>query len=195
MPGIRTVGSFPEAFRDSRDRDDYFTILRFAETERTFSASCEVYLSRSGELLGRYEELRTGQGRVSDTLHLLARSVTADIPGIMRIVGIDGMDVLLDKGRWHGISIEDDEPLIVVRGGSARPSIVEGGLEYSRDDFLGTVEIIEVAEPLSVALYTRAGDFDFIRAGDNVFGLPVPEDEGAGSSPDPAFRARLLSIP
>ena len=194
MPGIRTVDSFPEAFRDSRDRDDYFTVLRFAETERTFSASCEVYLSRSGELLGRYEELRTGQGRVSDTLHLLARSVSADIPGIMRIVGIDGMDVLLDKGRWHGISIEED-PLIVVRGGSVRPSIVEGGLEYAPEDFLGTAEITEVAEPLSVAAYTRAGDFDFIRAGDNVFRLPVPEDAGVGSSPDPAFRARLLSIP
>ena len=195
MPGVRTVASFPEAFRDSRDRDDYFAILRFAETERIFSASCEVYLSRSGELLGRYEELRTGQGRVSDTLHLLARSVSEDIPGIMRIVGIDGTDVLLDKGRWHGISADGEEPMIVVRAGSARPSVTEGGLEYSRSDFLGTVELTEVAEPLSVATYTRAGDFDFIRNGDNVFRLPVPADEEAGNAPDPAFRARLLSIP
>ena len=80
-----------------------------------------------------------------------------DIPGILRILAIDGMDVLLDKGRWHGISGDEEEPLIVVRGGSARPSIADGGLEYRRDDFLGTVEITEIAEPLSMALYTRDG--------------------------------------
>lgn len=191
---VESIGSFPEAFRDSRDRHDYFTILRFAETPRTFSASCEVYLSRSGELIGRFDELRTGQGRVSDALYALSAKVTEGIPAIMNVIGINGSRVLLDKGRWYGIG--DEEPWIVIRRDSARPAIVDGGLEYSSDDFLGTVDITALSEPLCEGLYTKSGDFDFIRTGDNLYQLPPPEEQDRGiGSPDPAFRARLLAIP
>ena len=201
MPGrsgvglaVQQVDSFPDAFRNSRGRDDYFALLRFAETERTFSASCEIYISRTGELLARYEELRTGQGRISDTLQILAESVSRDIPEIMRILAIDGSRVLLDKGRWEGLT--DEEPWIVVRKDSARPAIVEGGLEYSDDAYLGTVEIAEISEPVSEGLYIRSGDFNFIRVGDQVFHLPEPEaGDRSGGAADPAFRTRLLSIP
>ncbi len=193
-PEIKTVNTFPEAFRASRGEHDYFAILRFAETNRTFGASCEVYLSRSGELLGRYEELRTGQGRVSDTLFGLADAVAAGIPEIMSVIGIDGPKVLFDKGRWHGI--EAEKSWIIVRGGSARPTVSEGGLEFSSEDYLGKVEITALSEPLSEGIYTRSGDFDFIRLGDSVYQLPEPEDtENTRTAPDPAFRARLLAIP
>ena len=191
---VESVDSFPEAFRDSREKHDYFVMLRFAETERTFSASCELYLSRTGELVGRYEDLRTGQGRVADTLYVLADAMSAGIPRMMEILSLDGERVLLDKGRWQGISAE--EPWVVIRGEAGRPAIVEGGLEYKREDYLGSIEIQELSEPLSEARYIRSGDFDFIRAGDKAFLLPVPEEEAhISTAPDPAFRARLLSIP
>ena len=193
-PLVKQSDDFTEAFRESRDQLDYFILLRFTETERTFSATGELYLARTGELIGRYDELRTGQGKVSDTLHVLSDSLSTAIPRLMRIISVDGERVLLNKGRWHGI--ETDEPWIVLRKGAGRPATVDGGLVYSPEDYLGQVEISELSEPLCEGKYERSGDFDFISPGDELFLLPVPElDSDNFNAPDPAFRARLLAIP
>jgi hypothetical protein len=58
------------------------------------------------------------------------------------------------------------------------------------------VDIVEISEPVSEGRYTRSGDFNFISPGDQLFLLPVPEESANRLvSPDPAFKARLLSIP
>jgi len=191
---LRFVSDFSEAFKESRGLTDYFILVQFTETDRTFSATAELYLSRTGELLGRFDELRTGQNRVSDTLHMLSDTLGSGIPGRMAIVAIDANRVLLNMGRWH--SIDDQSPWIVIRKDAARPAAVEGGLFYTPEDYLGIVNIVEVSEPVSEGVYTRMGDFDFISLGDELFLLPVPEDVPERAlSADPAFRARLLSIP
>jgi len=194
-PVLNMTGDFSQAFRESRDSNlDYFVILRFFETERTFSASANLYIARTGELHGRFSELRTGQNRVTDALHQLSTTLNASIPRLMRIEQMDGEYVLLNKGSWHGIATR--ETWMVLRGGSGRPSTGEGGIFYGRNDFLGTVEIIEVSEPLSEGIFKRRGDFNFIAPGDELFQLPVPETEVEGFfAPDPAFRAQLLAIP
>ena len=193
-PVVNSVSGFAEAFRDSRDTLDYFVLLSFTETNRTFSASAELFLADSGERIAKFNEMRTGQGRVTDSLHTLADTIAGSIPGLMNIVAVDTDRILLDKGRWQGIKA--DETWIVVRKDSARPANVEGGLVYSPGDYLGSVEIKEVSEPLSMGIYTRSGDFDFINPGDSLFQLPVPEiDEDSFNSPDPAFKAQLLAIP
>ncbi len=193
-PEIRMAEDFTEAFREARERHDYFVLARFVETDRTFSASGELYLARTGELIGSFEELRTGQGKVSDSLHKLSESLSSTIPRIMQILAVDGERVLLNKGRWHRIG--DEEPWIVLRAGTGRPAAVDGGLSYSAEDYLGSVIIERMSEPLSEGRYERSGNFDFIGAGDEVFLLPAPEfgDQGF-SSPDPAFKAQLLAIP
>jgi len=191
---LRFASDFSEAFRESRGLRDYFILVQFAETDRTFSATAELYLSRTGELLGRFDELRTGQNRVSDALHMLSDTLGARIPDRMAIAAIDGNRVLLNKGRWH--SIDGESPWIVIRKDVARPAAVEGGLFYTPEDYLGIIDIVEVSEPISEGVYTRAGDFDFVSLGDELFLLPVPEDIPQSTlSADPAFRARLLSIP
>jgi len=193
-PEVGVTSGFAEAFRRSRDKMNYFILLSFTETNRTFSASAELFLARTGERIGRFDEMRTGQGMVSDTLHTLAVSISTMVPRLMEIVSVDGNRVLLDKGRWQDIAI--DETWIVVRSSGARPANTEGGLIYSQDDYLGSIEITEVSEPLSEGLYTRSGDFDFISSGDELFQLPVPEIVESGlNAPDPAFKARLLAIP
>jgi hypothetical protein len=193
-PEVRDALDFSQAFRESRDRTDYFVILRFTETERTFSAVAELYLSRTGELIGRHNELRTGQGRVTDTLHKLSESIGSEFPAIMSIVEVDGSRVLLNKGRWHGI--DKDSVWIVVKKGGGRPSADDGGLSYSPAHYLGKVDIVEISEPVSEGKYTRSGDFNFISPGDQLFLMPVPEEsKNMLVSPDPAFKARLLSIP
>jgi len=194
-PVLKMAGDFSQAFRESRDSNrDYFVILRFFETARSFSAGANLYVARTGELHGQFNELRTGQNRVVDALHQLSTALNASIPRLMRIERVNGEYVLLNKGAWHGI--EAGESWIVLRGDSGRPSTKEGGISYKRDDFLGTVEISEVSEPLSEGIFEREGDFDFIGPGDELFRLPVPGAETEGFfAPDPAFRAQLLAIP
>lgn len=193
-PAVKQTDDFTEAFRESRDKLDYFVLLRFTETERTFSATGELYLARTGELIGRYDELRTGQGKVTDTLHVLSDSLSSAIPRLMKIISVDGEAVLLSKGRWHGI--ETDKPWIVIQSGMGRPAAVDGGLAYTQEAYLGKVEISELSEPVSEGIYERSGDFDFISPGDELFLLPVPEiGNDKFNAPDPAFRARLLAIP
>lgn len=193
-PAVEYVDSFSEAFRKSRGKDDYFMLLSFAETPRTFSVSCELYLSRSGKLVGRFEELRTGQGRVVDALYAVAESISSLVPRSMGIIAVEGNELLLDKGRWHGV--EQGEEWIVLRQGSARPSLAEGGIDYADDNYLGSVTITDVSEPVSTGLYKRQGDFNFLKKGDMAYFLPVPEELTVQEpAADPAFRSRLLSIP
>jgi len=193
-PEVRTAAGFADAFRQSRDKTDYFIIAGFTETSRTFSATAELFLAGTGERIARFDEMRTGQGMVDDTLHALTASLSSAVPRQMGIVSVDGSRVLLDKGRWQGIS--SGETWIAVRNGAGRPAKVEGGLVYAPEDYLGTVEIVETSEPLSEGLYRRSGDFDFISPGDNLFLLPEPEmDQSTLNTPDPAFKARLLAIP
>ncbi len=193
-PEVKTVSSFADAFRMSRESLDYFILVSFTETSRTFSASAELFLAGTGERIGRFDEMRTGQGMVSDTLHTLSLTLSAGLPRIMSIVSVDGGRVLLDKGRWKGIT--RDEDWIVLRKDAGKPAIIDGGLVYSSGDFLGTVKISELSEPLSEGLYTAAGDFSFIGPGDELFLLPAPEiSKDSLNTPDPAFKARLLAIP
>ncbi|MDT8299032.1 MAG: hypothetical protein RQ801_12060, partial [Spirochaetaceae bacterium] len=192
---VRRVSGFSEAFRYSREQSlHYFLMMGFVETERTFHATSELFLARTGESLGRLDQLRTGQGRVADALHGLSDDLQTLIPRKMKILDVQGSKVLLDKGRWDGINGE--LPWIVLRGGAGRPSAVEGGLSYAPSDYLGSVEIDEISEPLSEGTYVRSGDFEFIRPGDEVFLLPVPEHlSQVFEAPDPAFRASMLAIP
>jgi len=193
-PEVRTAVSFADAFKQSRDKLDYFIIAGFTETGRTFSATAELFLARTGERISRFDEMRTGQGMVDDTLHALTASLSAAVPRLMSIISVDGSRVLLDKGRWEGIS--SGETWIAVRSAAGRPAKVDGGLVYAPEDYLGTVEITETSEPLSEGAYSKAGDFDFISPGDNLFFLPEPEtDQSTLNTPDPAFKARLLAIP
>jgi len=194
-PTLKITGDFGQAFKESRDLNlDYFVILRFSETERTFNASADLYIARTGELYGQFNELRSGQNRVTNALHKLSDALNSTIPRLMKIEQIDGEYVLLNKGDWHGVTV--GQSWIVLRGGSGRPSTEEGGISYKRDDFLGAVEISEVSEPLSEGIFEREGDFDFISLGDDVFQLPEPDTEAEGFfAPDPAFRAQLLAIP
>jgi len=194
-PVLKMAKNFSQAFRESRDSNlDYFVILHCFETERTFSASADLYIARTGELYGQFNELRTGQNRVGDALYQLSTALSARIPRLMRIEKMNGEYVLLNKGSWHDIAAQ--ESWIVLRGGAGQPGAGEGGISYKRDDFLGTVEISEVSEPLSEGVFEREGDFDFISLGDELFQLPAPEaEEEDFFAPDPAFRAQLLAIP
>ncbi len=193
FPNAMEVKDYTDAFRLSRDRVDYFLLLEFAETERSFSASAKLYLAGTGQEYSTFSQLRTGKGRVLDSIDFLAREVVSGIPKKMTILAVDGSMLLIDKGRWHGI--EPEQPMVVLRKDATRPSIHNGGIEYKETAYLGTMEITRSSESLSEGKFQRAGDFDFISVGDEVFSIAPPEISGAMTLPDPAFRSRLLAVP
>jgi|GEM_PF-703078 len=192
-PDIGVVDDFAEAFRRARGEVDYYVMLEFSETTRSFGVTGLLYLARTGELVGRFDELRTGQGKVVDALRLLAGSIGRAVPNKMDIVAVDGDRILLDKGRWHGL--EPDRELLVLRRDAGRPAIGESGLLYQDSDILGSIIVETVSESLSEGKFQRSGDFDFVSPGDQVFWVPVPENDANQGVPDPAFRSRLLSVP
>ena len=195
FPGVREVDDFKEALSMARTVADYFILLEFTETERTFSAAANLYIARTGEELTRLAHLRVGENRVLDTLNLLIKEIASWMPKKMSILAVDGARVLLDKGRWYGMESGDIE-YSVLRKGSARPAITDGGLEYSPRDFLGTLSIQSVSESLGEGLFNKAGIFNFVSAGDEVFSIATPEDGLQDTTmPDPALRVRLLSVP
>ena len=194
FPGVREVDSFTEALKAARTEADYFILLEFAETSRSFGATATVFLGRTGEELARLSQLRLGENRVQDAMNQLVQGTAIHIPLKMRILKVDGTRVLLDKGRWHGLEPGDKE-YTVLRKGSVRPSIVNGGLEYSPGDFLGTLTIQSVSEPLGEGVFSMSGSFNFVSAGDEVFSIAAPENIPETILPDPALRMKLLSVP
>ncbi len=192
-PGVREVSSYTEAFRTARETVDYFILLNFAETDRSFSAAATVYLGRTGEVVTQVTQLRTGQEKVKDSLNLLVQDVSSFIPMKISILDVQGDTLLLNKGRWQGI--EKDASLVVLRKGAARPAVTEEGIDYPVSDYLGSVNITDISEALSEGKFIRNGEFDFISTGDEVFFLDIPEYPENTTAPDPAFRSRLLSVP
>ena len=192
-PGVRPVESFTDAFRTARGAVDYFVLLEFGETERSFDASASLHIARTGETVTAMRQLRTGAGKVNDALELLAEELGSVIPGRMRIIAAEGDRILLDKGRWHGTAIDDE--YVVIRAGALRPAVTEEGVSFSDSDYLGTVKVTEISESLSAGDYSRGGDFDFVSPGDEVLRLAPPEIPASSSMPDPAFRSRLLAVP
>ena len=193
-PVINKVNDFSEAFRKARNQMDYFVIIDFSETERTFTASAKLYIASSGELSGTLFELQSGVNKVLNTISAIAADVSDKVPGRMFIAASEGQTVLLDKGSWD--KIETGSEWIVIRKNRAVPAAGESPVLYLPADYLGTVKITSVSEPLSEGTYVKAGDFDFAAPGDQLFLLPVPEiSKDSIEMTDPVLKIKLLSIP
>ena len=98
--------SFEEAFRKARGLDaDYFLILRFEESERSFSAELEQYLGRTGTRVATYRAFRTGNDRIQECLGLLTTQLEAALPAWGRLVTREfdtGRDRPGQAGRHQG---------------------------------------------------------------------------------------------
>ena len=193
FPVAKEVDSTVEAFRQAQNTADYFILLDFSETQRSFTASATLYLARNGEQILTISQIRDGEQRVADAINLLAQDVASMIPQQMSVIAMDGERVLLDKGRWH--DIPHDASLLVLRQGSARPAAGESGIEYADFDVIGTIELSSVSESISEGYFNKSGDFNYLSIGDQAFAAPIPTDQPDMPLPNPAFRSRLLSIP
>lgn len=194
-PTITATSDFSEAFRDSRDVADYFLLLAFTETDRTFECRAGLYLARTGERVREIRELRTGKDRVSEVLYRVAGEISSLVPPRAGLAGLDGPVALLDRGRWHGV--EEGQEWMLVKRDATRPDGTPSGLAFSPEDRLGVLTVTDSDEALAQGTVRRVGAFDFLSIRDQAFLIPVSEEEDPVSPQegDPSLRLRLLAIP
>ena len=86
---------FDDAFRLSRaGASDYFIVLQVDEAERSFSATADMYLSRTAALIGSFAAFRTGNDRVRDLFLKLGAQVAGILPPgpLSLFAGLTGLD-------------------------------------------------------------------------------------------------------
>jgi tetratricopeptide (TPR) repeat protein len=184
--------SFEEAFRKARGLGaDYFLILRFEESERSFSAELEQYLGRTGTRVATYRAFRTGNDRVEDCLGLLTSQLEERLPARGRLVNREFDTGVIDLGRLDGLKADDK--LVVVRRGKVRLRNDGVGLAMEEKDIVGDFQVVRPDERVSEGLLSRRSFFDLTNPGDEVvFPLAPAPTEAAQAAETPGGAAGLL---
>jgi tetratricopeptide (TPR) repeat protein len=193
--------SFEEAFRRARGLGaDYFLILRFEESERSFSAELEQYLGRTGTRVATYRAFRTGNDRIQECLGLLTSQLEAALPAWGRLVTREFDRGLIDLGRLDGIKAADK--LLVVKRGRVRLRNDGVGLAMEEKDVVADYQVVRPDERVSEGILSRRSFFDLTNPGDEVVFQPAPAS-GAPPAEAPAEASagllrrlyRLLGLP
>ena len=185
--------NFPMAFKRARDSLDYFLIINFGESSSRFEASASLFIGRTGEKIASRHSSRKGSNRVSAALHDIARFVVSTVPGRMSVVATDNEKVLLDKGSWHNVEI--GSTWVALKAGAERPALNSEGITFSGNQYLGTVEVTNVSEPLSEGSYSRESQFDYISPGVQLFLVPDSVEIDPLSQGNSRIRTQILAVP
>jgi tetratricopeptide (TPR) repeat protein len=161
------VGGFDEAFRAARTAGtDYFILLSVDEAERSFSATADVYLSRTGARIASFAAFRTGNDRVRDAFLKLGEQVAGLLSPRGSLLVRKFGDGLVDLGTWQGL--KKDDKLLVVRHGGLRLQPDAPGLSWDEKDVVGDFTVTGVDEAVAVGTVASRGYFDYVNAGDSV---------------------------
>lgn len=170
------VESFAEAFRAARDGNaDFFILASYSEGERSFSLDLEVYNGESGVLMDTFSGTRTGNNRVTQSLVRTVDSVNRTLPVRGSIYRRQGSEVLVDIGKFQGLSPEST--LLVIRNEDLKRGNDSFLLEYSEEDLLGEIELTAVDDLLSTGNVQTYQFFDLINPGDAVIPMPPEPDQ------------------
>jgi tetratricopeptide (TPR) repeat protein len=182
--------SFEDAFRRARSLGaDYFLMLRFEESERSFSAELEQYLARTGTRVASYRAFRTGNDRVQECLGLLTAQLEERLPAWGRLVTREFDTGVVDLGTLDGIKAEDE--LVVVKRGKVRLRNDGVGLAMDEKDIVGGFRVVRPDERISEGLLSRRSFFDLINPGDELVYQQAPAAP-APSQPEEAGAGGLL---
>ncbi|MEW5816303.1 MAG: tetratricopeptide repeat protein [Spirochaetota bacterium] len=169
------IGAFAEAFRNSRQSGtDYFVILKLNERSRYFSASMEVYLSKTGALLDSFNVFRTGNDRISGALQKLAEDLNAKLTPRGSLLKRNFNVGLINLGLYDGI--KKDDTLYILKSGALALKNDELGLTFTEDKILGELTITRVDELVSEGTIEKRLFFDMINEGDEVLVKKVKEE-------------------
>jgi tetratricopeptide (TPR) repeat protein len=158
---------FEEAFRRARALGaDYFVVLRFEESERSFSAELEQYLGRTGTKVASYRAFRTGNDRIQECLTQLTAQLEAALPAWGRLITREFDTGVIDLGTLDGIKAGD--ALVVVRRGKVRLGNDGVGLAVEEKDIVGDFRVARPDERVSEGTLARRSFFDLTNPGDEV---------------------------
>ncbi len=182
------VNGFDDAFRAARGAEtDYFLLLAVDEAERSFSATADIYLSRTGARIGSFAAFRTGNDRVRDSLMKLSGQIAGLLPVRGTLLVRKFGQGLIDLGMFQGLKKGDT--LVIVRQGGVRLQPDAPGLSYSEKDVVGDFKVTGADEGVSEGNVTGRGYFDYVNAGDQVV-FPVQKT----AKPDVAPTQRAGNI-
>ncbi len=188
----RSVMNFAEAFRAARTENaDFFLLVTYRETERSFQVVTEVYNARTGTRADTFKSIRTGNNRVTQSLVRIADGLADTLPVRGSIYRRSGNEVLVDIGEFQNVS--EEQTLLVIREEHLTLENNSFKLEYDEDDLLGEIEIDAVDDLIAKGEVTPYHFFDLINPGDTVF----PEPDEGEEEPPPAGESgesgRILS--
>jgi tetratricopeptide (TPR) repeat protein len=165
--GTSMVSGFDQAFRSARAAGtDYFIVLAVDEAERSFSATVDLYLSRTGARIASFAAFRTGNDRLRDSFLKLAGQV-ADLmePRGTLLVRKFGQGAI-DLGTFQGL--KKGEKLVIIRKGGIRLRPDGPGITYDEKDVVGDFTVGAADEGISEGAVANRGYFDYVNAGDSV---------------------------
>jgi tetratricopeptide (TPR) repeat protein len=185
-----TAASFEEAFRAARESgSDWFVILGLEESERSFSATADLHLSRTGTRVASFPVFRTGNDRIRDSFLRICADIAARLPVRGTLIARQIDQGLVDLGTFQGVKTGDT--LLIVRKGAARLSNTGVALAWEPADVLGQITLTAVDEGVAEGAIARKGHFDTVNVADQVF-FDAPAKPAAAAAA-PARPAGLLS--
>lgn len=188
----RSVKNFAEAFRAARSQDaDFFILLTYRETERSFQVVSEVYNARTGSRVDTLRSIRTGNNRVTQSLVRIADGLADTLPVRGSIYRRSGNEVLVDIGEFQNLS--EEQTLLVIR--DEHLSLVNNSfrLEYEEENLLGEIVINAVDDLIAKGEVQPYHFFDLINPGDTVFPKPEDTEEAPAQADESEEEGMILS--
>lgn len=173
---VRRVSSYAEAFRRSRTSgEDYFGIVSFDETERSFSIRLDFHLSANGKRLREFHTFRTGNDRVIESLDKTADDLRAALPLKARLLDREFDRGLIGLGRFDGVEAEKE--FLILRRGEAALQRESIGFDFEESSVVGRFVVENPDELVAEGLIIKDGFFDYVNEGDLI--IVPPEDSEA----------------
>ncbi len=169
--GPTLVTGFDDAFRKARaGGSDYFIVLQIDEADRSFSATADMYLSRTAALIGSFTAFRTGNDRVRDSFLKLGGQVAGVLSPRATLLVRKFDQGLIDLGSFQGVKKNDK--MVIVRKGGVRLNPDTPGLSFDQKDVLGDFLVTGVDEGVTEGTVRIKGYFDYVNPGDQVVYAP-----------------------
>jgi hypothetical protein len=191
----RAVSDYGIAFQESRQRgSEYFILLSFSETEREFSVSADLYLSRTGGKIDSFRIYRTGNDRIQNGLIRLTADLTERFPLRGSLMKREFERGLVNLGGLDGLKAGDSLLIFPEKAVTLKHDVLQ--FAYKPEDILGTLSVTRTDDAVSEGTIEKRGFFDRINPGDTVIPGKPPEKaaENGGEMPEVPLYKKILRI-
>lgn len=162
------VSSYSQAFSNARKSNyDYFGIINFDENERENTISVSLYVTSTGSLAGKWSVYRTGNKKLSSAVEKLILGIASNFAVRGKILERKGSSVLIDLGKRDGITLESQ--FSVTKNNAVKIADTGIGLVFQTEAELGTIELVEIGEEISLGNFVQKGFYDRMNPNDEIF--------------------------